>query len=258
MLSILSCVPWPSVCWSPFLKLSLPFLPIKIRSVFLSVPSSFVFTAWWDVIWRARAYIGVAVDSALRVSPLARCGADVLKHHALQVRISIFGSYYDIWPKSTFSSVAYLVTMGGTLPQMEQVAGSQLCHPAGLVLHPPHPLSALGQHLLALCCSNHTCNLPKKENIPLLSSENKSPKWEKSSSRQVWNAFFSFSFSPIVYFKNIHNKGMAGILTHITNIPWSSCCGSVVTKPTSIHDIEGSIPGLAQWVEDTALPWAMV
>ena len=30
----------------------------------------------------------------------------------------------------------------------------------------------------------------------------------------------------------------------------SSCCGSVVRKPTSIHEVSG----LAQWVEDLALP----
>ena len=34
----------------------------------------------------------------------------------------------------------------------------------------------------------------------------------------------------------------------------SSHCGSVVTNPTSIHEDEGSIPGLAQWVNDPALP----
>ena len=38
----------------------------------------------------------------------------------------------------------------------------------------------------------------------------------------------------------------------------SSHCGSVVTNPTSIHEDEGSIPSLAQWVKDLALPQAVV
>ena len=31
------------------------------------------------------------------------------------------------------------------------------------------------------------------------------------------------------------------------------CCGSVITNPTSIHEDEGSIPGLSYWVEESGV-----
>ena len=38
-----------------------------------------------------------------------------------------------------------------------------------------------------------------------------------------------------------------------TTYSGSSCCGSVVTDPTSIHKDVGSVLGLDQWIKDLAL-----
>ena len=35
--------------------------------------------------------------------------------------------------------------------------------------------------------------------------------------------------------------------------PWSSRGGSGLMNPTSNHEVEGSIPDLAQWVKDPVL-----
>ena len=35
----------------------------------------------------------------------------------------------------------------------------------------------------------------------------------------------------------------------------SSLCGAVETNPTRNHEVEGSIPGLTQWVKDLVLLW---
>ena len=45
--------------------------------------------------------------------------------------------------------------------------------------------------------------------------------------------------------------------THKKRDTRSSHCGSVVAGLTGVHEDVGSIPGLAQWVKDPVLLWAV-
>ena len=45
---------------------------------------------------------------------------------------------------------------------------------------------------------------------------------------------------------------------HIKNQLWSSHCDSAVTNLINIHEDMGLIPGLAQWIKEVMLLWAVV
>ena len=70
---------------------------------------------------------------------------------------------------------------------------------------------------------------------------------------------FILNLSELVYLKRskLHdNLSLLCFLKYI--VLGSSHCGSLGTNPTNIHENEGSIPHLAQWVKDLALPQAVV
>ena len=51
-------------------------------------------------------------------------------------------------------------------------------------------------------------------------------------------------------------KGQGASLQKLRS--WNSCRGAVKTNLTRNHEVVCSIPGLTQWVQDLALPWAVV
>ena len=69
-------------------------------------------------------------------------------------------------------------------------------------------------------------------------------------------------FSLLLCLQHLQNLSMPASPSETTHFPLStplntlgsSHCGAVEMNPTSIHEGVGSIPGLAQWAKDLALP----
>ena len=88
---------------------------------------------------------------------------------------------------------------------------------------------------------------------------------EKFISSLKHGSFFFFPTSDSVQKKKVEEKGSEEIwptksyllfpyrLSLLKCYRWGSCCGSVVTNPSSVHEDSGSIPSLVQWVTERAV-----